>query len=163
LVVEAGGVSAVTGVYREPLSAEPLAEGGSLYDLVRSSVEGSERTWKLSMEAVLPRDPSKIIESRNTAFKDLKEHEQVESFAPREQTNASLGQQLAARDNELSAARAELNAVRQQVTVLESAQTQFLAFLAHSGAQPDEPERAASTVADDTASEHDGSSGSVAS
>lgn len=121
IVVPAGGVQPIRAVYKEPLAAEPVADGGSLYDLVRSSLDGSERTWTLAVEAVLPRDPAKTIESRRLSFQDLKEPESESTLRrPAVPDSAEqLREALTAKDAELAAARAELNAARTQATMAQ--------------------------------------------
>lgn len=118
MVVESGGVKVITGVYSEPLAAEPLTEGGTLFDLVRSSVESSERTWTMSLQAVLPRDPSKTISSRKVSFSSLKEQDRAQPLGTSVAESNPLERKVAAQDAELSGARAELSGARAELSTL---------------------------------------------
>lgn len=131
VVIEAGGVEAILGVYDETLSAEPLADGGSLYDLVRSSLEGSERAWTLAVQAVLPRNPSKTIKSRRVSFQDLKEPDRKRQLAEPQSVidRAGLERTITERDNELSATRAEISKIREYVAALEIDRLRLLEIL----------------------------------
>jgi hypothetical protein len=118
LVVEAGGVKVITGVYSELLSGEPLPDGGSLADLLYSSLR-SERAWDLSLEAVLPRDPARKIASPKISFSSFKEPDGQDSLAEPSETD-SLKATIEARDRELSATTTELSTLRTRYMALES-------------------------------------------
>lgn len=119
IVVEAGGVNVITGVYAAPLSAEPLAEAGSLLDLMQSSLEGSERTWTLSLEAVLPRDPSKTIQARKVSFSSLREQDRAQPLSEPLAESDMLERKIAAQAAELSAMKVQLSSVRTELIELQ--------------------------------------------
>jgi hypothetical protein len=119
LAIEAGGVRAVRAVYGTPLSNEGLPEGGTLYDLLDTALEGAERTWRLTIDAVLQRDASRAITSRKISFRDVQSSgAQVGAMtmSERERTLDELGQRLRSQENELSASRTELANTRVQLS-----------------------------------------------
>jgi hypothetical protein len=119
LAIEAGGLRPVMAVYPTPLSKEGLPDGGTLYDLLSTALEGAERGWRLKIDAVLQREASRAITSQKISFRDVQSSEgQFASRAASENQRmvTELRQALGAREMELSGARAELSAARAELS-----------------------------------------------
>ena len=129
LTVEAGGVRPIRAVLGAPLSGELLPDGGTLQHLARSALAGSERSWQLELEVVLPGKPSARIRSKKIRFRELQEGDFDVTLRDREgEAEATqLRQQIRAKDTELSSVRAELSLVRQRwdALALQSASLPF--------------------------------------
>jgi hypothetical protein len=130
LAIGAGDVKSVTAVYREPLSQESLRDGGTLYDLVHGAFSGSERTWKLAIEAALPRKflprlgsatPFREVRSPRTPVRSTGATESDILFPGedrRVEEIAALRENVVSLENELSATRAELSRAREDARCL---------------------------------------------
>ena len=121
LTVEAGGVRPIRAVHGAPLSGEKLPDGGTLQHLARSALAGSERTWQLELEVVLPGEPSARVRSNKIRFRELQEGDFDVTLRAREAGAAEvaqLRQQVQAKDTELSNVRSELSLARQMSDAL---------------------------------------------
>ena len=115
IAVEAGGVCPIRAIYRTPLSEEKLPEGGTMYDLLNTALEGAERTWRLRVHAVLQRKAATSIVSRRLSFQDtnaLQADAGPGRISVRRENADGVKRLLDARETELSEARAELSTAR---------------------------------------------------
>jgi hypothetical protein len=131
IVIEAGGVRPIRAVYRTPLSDERLPEGGTLYDLLNAALAGAERDWRLTLRAVLQRNPAAAIQSRKLSFRDTHSM-QVDVTVPQRVSSQPRDQDrrlLAAREAELSEARAELSSTKAALLAAEGDAAQLYAAL----------------------------------
>lgn len=128
ITIEGGGARSITAVYRTPLTAEILPNGGSLYELLESALKGAERNWQLKIDAVLQRSASKQLSSRKISFRDIHplETDGGRLRQPERDTHIdALGQWTARQEKEIGGMRSELATLRAEMNqLLASLQTQ---------------------------------------
>jgi hypothetical protein len=118
LVVEPGATQTITAVYELPLTEEDLSDGGTLHELIRSLLNGSERRWQLEVDAVLQRDAAKPITSRKIKFRDIHSSDiEVgrDARASAQQHEDLMRRRVTLVENELSVARGEASSLRQRL------------------------------------------------